>query len=80
MDSGDMLFNMNEKIDQRSLAKSQLILRVYQAMGYDAVNIGEVDLQADPEFLYRYPFLSSNLRSKGKEHVPFKSYIFKEFI
>jgi len=70
---------MNEKIDQRSLAKSQLILRVYQAMGYDAVNIGEVDLQADPEFLHRHPFLSSNLRSKGKEPVPFKSYIFKEF-
>jgi 2',3'-cyclic-nucleotide 2'-phosphodiesterase (5'-nucleotidase family) len=74
-----MLFNMNEKIDQRSLAKSQLILRVYQAIGYDAVNIGEVDLQADSESLYRHPFLSSNLRSKGKEPVSFRSYIFKEF-
>jgi 2',3'-cyclic-nucleotide 2'-phosphodiesterase (5'-nucleotidase family) len=74
-----MLFNMNEKIDQRSLAKSQLILRVYRAIGYDAINMGEIDLQADSGFLDKPPFLSSNLRSKGEEPVPFRSYIFKEF-
>lgn len=70
---------MNEKIDRRSLAKSELILRIYQAIGYDAINIGEVDLQADSEFLYKHPFLSSNLRSNGKEPVSFRSSIFKEF-
>jgi 2',3'-cyclic-nucleotide 2'-phosphodiesterase (5'-nucleotidase family) len=74
-----MLFNMNEKIDQRSLAKSELILRVYQAIGYDAINIGEVDLQADSEFLYKDQFLSANLRWKVKETVPLESFIFKEF-
>jgi 2',3'-cyclic-nucleotide 2'-phosphodiesterase (5'-nucleotidase family) len=79
LDSGDLLFNVNEKINQRSLAKSQLILRVYQAIGYDAINIGEIDLQSDLESLYRHPFLSSNLRSRGNEPVPFKSYAFKEF-
>jgi 2',3'-cyclic-nucleotide 2'-phosphodiesterase (5'-nucleotidase family) len=74
-----MLFNMNEKIDQRSLAKSELILRVYQAIGYDAINIGEIDLQADLESRYRHPFLSSNLRPSGKGALPFKPCILKEF-
>jgi 2',3'-cyclic-nucleotide 2'-phosphodiesterase (5'-nucleotidase family) len=74
-----MLLNINEKIDERSLAKSELILRFYQAMGYDAINVGEVDLQADEDSLNGHPFLSSNVRSKGKEPVPFKPSIFKEF-
>jgi len=54
-------------------------LRFYQAMGYDAINVGEVDLQADSESLYGHPFLSSNVRPKRKEPVPFKPSIFKEF-
>lgn len=86
MDSGDLL-NEDEEIPesaaQASKIKAELIAQIYNKIGVDAVNIGELDLALGVNYLkelakkQNFPFVSANLvDAKG---VPiFKRYVIKK--
>ena len=86
VDSGDLL-NEDEEIPESVLAsaklKAEMIARIYNLVGIDAVNVGELDLVFGVEFLkelekkYHFPFLSANLTDDT--HTPlFNPYVIKE--
>ena len=59
-------------------------LRLYETMGYDALNIGDTDLGLGVEYLKtlqkksKIPFLSANLKEKKTGRPIFKSHLVKE--
>ena len=70
VDSGDLL-NEDEEIPdsvlQSAKLKAELIAQIYNKIGVDAVNVGELDLVLGVDFLkglakkQNFPFVSANL-------------------
>jgi len=89
LDSGDLLFKkyMNP-IQENELKgmteKAQLIVESFNLTGYDAIGIGDDDLNLGKEFLLEiskkanFPFLSSNLLNEASGKVLFQSSLIKE--
>jgi 2',3'-cyclic-nucleotide 2'-phosphodiesterase (5'-nucleotidase family) len=86
VDSGDLLnehIEIKESIQSSTRLKADLIARIYQYIGIDAINVGELDLALGLDYLkvlektYDIPFLSANLVDEANSPV-FKRYIIKE--
>jgi 2',3'-cyclic-nucleotide 2'-phosphodiesterase (5'-nucleotidase family) len=85
VDSGDLL-NEDEEIPENvrnsAKLKADLIARIYNAIGIDAISPGERDLALGLDFLkelekkYSFPFISANLVNKNGQPI-FKRYIIK---
>lgn len=86
VDTGD-LFNEDEQlpesVQEASRLKADLIVRVYNAIGIDAVNIGELDLVLGVDYLkdlgkkYNFPFVSANLVNAEGQPI-FQRYVVKK--
>jgi len=86
VDSGDLLnehIQIKESIQSSARLKADLIARVYQSIGIDAINVGELDLALGLDYLkvlektYDIPFVSANLVDETNSPI-FKPYIIKE--
>ena len=86
VDSGDLLneyIEIKESIQSSARLKADLIVRIYQNIGIDAINVGELDLALGLDYLkglektYDIPFVSANLVNETNLPI-FKPYIIKE--
>lgn len=73
LDAGNLFFRKAKShCDPEELGRADLILRSYQHMGYDAINLSQTDLALGVPFLLekakemKIPFLSSNLMRREK--------------
>ena len=89
LDSGDLLFKKySNPIPENELKemseKTHLIIESFNLMGYDAIGIGDDDLNLGKEFLLEiskktnFPFLSSNLLDEASGKILFQSSLIKE--
>ncbi len=85
VDSGDLLNEdeeIPESVQQASRLKADMIARVYQQIGIDAVNVGDLDLVLGVDYLkelekkHSFPFISANLVDE-KEELIFRPYVIK---
>ncbi len=86
VDSGDLLnehIEIKESIQSSARLKADLIARIYQYIGIDAINVGELDLALGLDYLkvlektYDIPFVSANLVDETNSPL-FRPYIIKE--
>jgi len=89
LDEGDLFFKkFTHPIPENELKKvnekAQLILEVFNLMGYDALGIGDDDLTLGRDFLMemsknaQFPFLSSNIINEDSGKLLFQPYLLKE--
>jgi 2',3'-cyclic-nucleotide 2'-phosphodiesterase (5'-nucleotidase family) len=89
LDAGDLLFKKThtpyqENEMERVKEKASLIVKSFNLMGYDALGIGDDDLNLGKEFLLEiskkanFPFLSSNLMDEESRKNLFTPYVLKE--
>jgi len=87
LDAGNLFFlKFPKKESQKkdSIRKVDVLIRAYNAMGYDAVNIGERDLIMGYRFLgeaakkAEFAFISSNLTDKTGNSPPFVPHTIKD--
>jgi 2',3'-cyclic-nucleotide 2'-phosphodiesterase (5'-nucleotidase family) len=87
LDGGDALiisyFSQPSERD-KARRRAGLVLRLYETLGYHALNIGDTDLGLGIEYLRnlqknsKIPFLSANLKEKKTKKSVFKPYLIKE--
>lgn len=82
-----MLFrsqNIPEAKKEQEVKKAELILEGYKQSGYDAINVGDLDLVLGKDFLLeqqknsQIPFLSANIVDKEKGEPVFTPYLVKD--
>jgi 2',3'-cyclic-nucleotide 2'-phosphodiesterase (5'-nucleotidase family) len=87
LDGGDALvlsFFDRESEREKARKRAGVVLKVYEKMGYDGLNIGDTDLGLGVEYLktlqeqLKIPFLSANLKEKKTGRPIFKSHLVKE--
>jgi len=87
LDGGDALvlsFFDRESEREKARRRAGVVLKIYEKMGYDALNIGDTDLGLGVEYLKtlqkksKIPFLSANLKEKRTGRPIFKSHLIKE--
>ena len=87
LDGGDALvlsFFDRESEREKARRRAGVVLKIYEKMGYDALNIGDTDLGLGVEYLKNLqkksniPFLSANLKEKKMGKPIFKSHLVKE--
>jgi 5'-nucleotidase len=87
LDGGDALvLSFFDRKSEREKARSraEVVLKIYERIGYDALNIGDTDLGLGVEYLKslqkssKIPFLSANLKDKKTGRPIFKSHLVKE--
>jgi len=87
LDGGDALvlsFFDRESEKEKARRRAVVVLKIYERMGYDALNIGDTDLGLGVEYLKalqkksKIPFLSANLKEKKTGKPIFKSHLVKE--
>jgi 2',3'-cyclic-nucleotide 2'-phosphodiesterase (5'-nucleotidase family) len=87
LDGGDALvlsFFDRESEREKARRRAGVVLKIYEKMGYDALNIGDTDLGLGVEYLMilqnksKIPFLSANLKEKKTGKPIFKSHLVKE--
>jgi len=87
LDAGNLFFSkepLNTIEKNEFLLKSQYILKAYNQIGFDALNIGEKDLILGIEAITElekkssFAFISSNILSKNSNMPVFKPYVIKE--
>jgi len=87
LDGGDALvMSYFDRPSEREKAqkRAEFVLKVYEKMGYDAINVGDTDLGLGVEYLkilqkeLKIPFLSANLKEKKTGRPIFKSHLVKE--
>ena len=87
LDGGDALvMSYFERPSEREKARrrAEVVLRLYEKIGYDALNIGDTDIGLGVEYLKKLqgdvniPFLSANLKEKKTGKPVFKPYVMKE--
>ena len=87
LDGGDALvlsFFDRESEREKARRRAGVVLKIYEKMGYDALNIGDTDLGLGVEYLKtlqtksKIPFLSANLKEKKTGRPIFKSHLLKE--
>ncbi len=86
VDSGDLLNEdeeIPENVRQSAMLKAELIAQIYNKIGIDAVNVGDLDLVLGIDYLkelekkQNFPFVSANLVNDKNEPI-FKRYIIKK--
>jgi 2',3'-cyclic-nucleotide 2'-phosphodiesterase (5'-nucleotidase family) len=87
LDGGDALvmsFFSRESEREKARRRAEFVLRLYETLGYHALNIGDTDLGLGIEYLRnlqknsKIPFLSANLKEKKTRNPFFKPYLIKE--
>ena len=89
MDAGDLLFKkysapLPEKESKASMQKAYLIIDSFNLMGYDAMGIGDDDLNFGKDLLLKiskrvkFPIISSNVFDEGSEKPLFQTSVVKE--
>jgi 2',3'-cyclic-nucleotide 2'-phosphodiesterase (5'-nucleotidase family) len=89
LDAGDLLFKkysvpIPEKESKAAMEKAYLIIDSFNVMGYDAIGIGDDDLNLGKEFLLeiskraKFPIISSNVFDEGSEKPLFQTSMIKE--
>ena len=87
LDAGNLFFlklPKNESQRKDFILKVDVLIRAYNAMGYDAVNVGERDLIMGYRFFAEaakkaeFAFISSNLTDKTGNSPPFIPHIIKD--
>ena len=87
LDAGNLFFSkkpLNKIEGNESLLKSQYILKAYNQIGLDVLNIGEKDLifgiDAITELKEKssFPFISANILNKNGNIPIFEPYVIKE--
>lgn len=87
LDGGDTLvlsYFDRESEREKARKRAEVVLKIYEKLGYDALNIGDTDLGLGIEYLKnlqkksKIPFLSANLKEKETGRPIFKSYLVKE--
>jgi 2',3'-cyclic-nucleotide 2'-phosphodiesterase (5'-nucleotidase family) len=87
LDAGNLFFRVlpKNRLERKEfLQKADLMIQAYNVMGYDGLNIGELDLIMGHEFLVQtagkatFPFLSSNLFNKNGDSPLFPTHMVKE--
>jgi len=87
LDGGDTLvlsFFDRESEREKARRRAGVVLKIYERIGYDALNIGDTDLGLGVEYLKtlqiksKIPFLSANLKEKKTGRPIFKSHLVKE--
>jgi len=69
---------------EKARRRAEFVLRLYETLGYHALNIGDTDLGLGIEYLRnlqknsKIPFLSANLKEKKTKKPVFKPYLIKE--
>jgi len=69
---------------EKARRRAEFVLRLYETLGYYALNIGDTDLGLGIEYLRNLqknsmlPFLSANLKNKRTKKPVFKPYLIKE--
>lgn len=69
---------------EKARKRAEFVIKLYEKLGYQALNIGETDLGLGIKFLKdlqkksNIPFLSTNLKEKKTGEVVFKPYLIKE--
>jgi len=86
LDGGDaFIFDppTSEKESEKSRKKAEFVLKLYEKMGYDALNMGDTDLSLGINYLKnlqkysKMQFISSNLKDKKTKNPIFKPYLIK---
>lgn len=85
LDAGNLFFSKSKSsCDQKELGKADAILKSYQTMGYDAINLSQTDLSLGVPFLLekakdmKLPFVSSNLIESENGKSLFNPFIIKK--
>jgi 5'-nucleotidase/UDP-sugar diphosphatase len=87
LDAGDLLFrtqNIPEARKEQEVKKAELILEGYKQSGYDAINVGDLDLVLGKDFLLeqqknsQIPFLSANIVDKERGKSVFTPYLIRD--
>jgi 2',3'-cyclic-nucleotide 2'-phosphodiesterase/3'-nucleotidase len=87
LDGGDSLtmsYFSRESERAKALKRAEFVLRIYEKMGYDAINIGDTDLALGVDDLKtlqkktNIPFISANLKEIKTGRAVFKPYFIRE--
>ena len=87
LDGGDALiisYFSQPSEREKARTRAEFVLRLYEKLGYHALNIGDTDLGLGIEYLRdlqrtsKIPFLSANLKEKKTEKSVFRPYLIKE--
>jgi len=87
LDGGDALiisYFAQPSEREKARRRAEFVLRLYETLGYHALNIGDTDLGLGVEYLkklqrdVKIPFLSANLKEKKTGKPVFKPYLIKE--
>ncbi len=87
LDGGDALvigLPGNEAEREKARRRAELVLKIYEKMGYSGLNIGDTDLVLGVEYLKalqkhsNLPFLSANLKSKRSQKPVLKPFLVEE--
>jgi len=87
LDGGDALiisYFSQPSEREKARRRAEFVLRLYETLGYHALNIGDTDLGLGIEYLKnlqknsKIPFLSANLKNKRTKKPVFKPYLIKE--
>ena len=87
LDGGDALvisYFSQPSEREKARRRAEFVLKLYETMGYHALNIGDTDLGLGIEYLRnlqrnsKIPFLSANLKEKKTKKSVFKPYLIKE--
>jgi len=87
LDGGDALiisYFSQPSEREKARRRAEFVLRLYETLGYHALNIGDTDLGLGIEYLRnlqrnsKIPFLSANLKEKKTKKSVFKPYLVKE--
>jgi len=87
LDGGDALiisYFSQPSEREKARRRAEFVLRLYEILGYHALNIGDTDLGLGIEYLRnlqrnsKIPFLSANLKEKKTKKSVFKPYLIKE--
>jgi len=84
LDIGDVLPLFNPEFTRQAITYNAFIsLKAMDAMGYDAMNVGESDIILGEKFLeeksrnLKFPLISSNIVYKSQNELFFKPYVIK---
>lgn len=87
LDGGDALvvtYFSEPKRREQARRRAEFLLKLYETLGYDALNIGDTDLGLGIGYLRdlqkksKIPFLSANLKERKTGKPVFKPYLIKE--
>jgi len=87
LDAGDALvidYFGRESEREKARKRTEVVLKLYEKIGYDALNIGDTDIGLGVEYLrnlqkrVKIPFLSANLKDRRTGKPVFNPYLIKD--